>query len=56
MATTNTNLFGIILLLEKPDLLCNRDIGNPHDTHTVAVKKVIDGNLTVVGHIPRKIP
>ena len=36
------------------DLLCNRDVGNPHDTHIVAVKKVIDGNLTVVGHIPRE--
>ena len=22
-------------------LLCEREIGNPHDTHTVAVKKVI---------------
>ena len=37
------------------DLLCEREVGNPHDTHAVAVKKVIDGNLTVVGHIPRRI-
>ena len=34
------------------DLLCEREVGNPHDKHAVAVKKVIDGNLTVVGHIP----
>ena len=37
------------------DLLCEREVGNPHDTHAVAVKKVIDGNLTVVGHIPQRI-
>ena len=37
------------------DLLCEREIGNSYDTHAVAVKKVIDGNLTVVGHIPRRI-
>ena len=37
------------------NLLCEREIGNPHNTHAVAVKKVIDGNLTVVGHIPRRI-
>ena len=37
------------------DLLCEREVGNPHDTHAVAVKKVIDGNLTVVGHIPQRL-
>ena len=37
------------------DLLCECEVGNPHDTHTVAVKKVIDGNLTVVGHILQRI-
>ena len=31
------------------NLLCEHEVRNPHDTHTVAVKKVIDGNLTVVG-------
>ena len=36
------------------DLLCEREVANPHDTHVVAVK-VIDGNLTVVGHIPFSI-
>jgi len=30
-------------------------VGNSHDTHAVAVKKVINGNLTVVGHIPQRI-
>ena len=34
------------------DLLCVHEVGNRHNTHAVAVKKVIDGNLTVVGHIP----
>ena len=33
-------------------LLCQCEVGNPYDTHAVAVKKVFDGNLTVVGHIP----
>ena len=33
--------------------LCEREIGNPDDPHAVVVKK--DGNLTVVGHIPRRI-
>ena len=37
------------------DLLCECEVGNPHDTHAVAVKKVIDGNLTMVGHIPQRI-
>ena len=26
------------------DLLCESEVGNPHDIHTVAVKKVTDGN------------
>ena len=34
------------------DLLCEREVGNPHDTHTVAMKK--GGNLTVVGHVPQE--
>ena len=37
------------------DLLCECEVGNPHDTHAVAVKKVIDGNLTMVGHILQRI-
>ena len=28
------------------NLLCEREVGNHHDTHAVAVKKIIDGNLT----------
>ena len=26
------------------DLLCEHEVENPHDTHAVAVKMVIDGN------------
>ena len=37
------------------DLLCERKVGNPHDMQAVAVKKVIDGNLTMVGHILQRI-
>ena len=36
-------------------LLCEREVGNPHGTHAVVVKKVIDGNLTEVGHVPHRI-
>ena len=34
------------------NLVCGHGVGNHHDTHAVAVKKAINGNLTVVGHIP----
>ena len=37
------------------DLLCEQEVANPHHMHAVAVKKVIDGNLTVVEHVPRRI-
>ena len=35
--------------------ICEREIGNPHDTHAVAFNKDISVVLTTVGHIPRKI-
>ena len=39
--------------------LCEQEIGNPHDTHAVAIKGSIGGDITgavtTVGHIPRKI-
>ena len=39
------------------DLPCEREAENLHDPQAVAIKKVImiDGNLQVVGHVPRKI-
>lgn len=36
-------------------LRCEREVGNSHDTYAVAIKKLIDGNYVVVGHVPRKI-
>ena len=36
-------------------LSCHCEPGNAHDTHDVAVKKVIDDDLKVVGHVPRRI-
>jgi len=36
-------------------LSCHREPGNAHDTHAVAVKKVISNDLKVVGHVPRRI-
>ena len=38
-------------LVHRENLVCEREVGNHHATHAVAIKKVIDGNLTVVGHI-----
>ena len=34
------------------DLLCEREVGNPHDTHAVAIRKDIASVTTTVGHIP----
>ena len=39
----------------EDQLLCEREIGNSHDPMSVAVKKQIDGENTVVGHVPRRI-
>ena len=38
--------------IDGEGLLCECEVGNPHDTHTVVVKKVIYSNLTTVGQIP----
>ena len=37
------------------ELLCQREVGNSHDALSVAVLKEIDGENTIIGHIPRKI-
>ena len=37
------------------ELICKREVENPHDTHAVAIKKDISGVLMTVGHVPRKI-
>ena len=34
------------------DVPCERETGN---SYSMAIKKVIDGTLPVVGHVPRKI-
>ena len=36
-------------------LICKREVGNCYDTHAVAIKKNIEGDIKTVGHIPRKI-
>ena len=36
-------------------LSCKREIGNAHDTHAVAVRNIIDGDIKTVGRFPRKI-
>ena len=40
---------------EDDELICEREVGNPRDTHAVAIKKSIAGECCTVGHIPRKI-
>ena len=49
MATTNSYKPVWDNTVVGENLLCEREVGNHHDTHAVAVKKIIDGNLTVVG-------
>ena len=41
--------------LGDENLPCKGEMGSLHDPQTVAVKKMIDGALQVVGHVPRKI-
>lgn len=36
-------------------LKCRREVGNPHDSLAVAIIKLIDGEDTTVGHVPRRI-
>ena len=41
--------------IDKERLTCEREVGNSNDPLSVAVKKLMDGNNTIVGHIPRRI-
>ena len=41
--------------LANGDLLCEQEMGNSHNLQAVTIKKMIDGTLQVVGHVPRKI-
>ena len=37
------------------ELICEREIGNAHDTYAVSIKKDTSGETTTVGHISRMI-
>ena len=39
----------------EEELSCEREIGNAQDTHAMAIRKTIDGEVTTVGHVPRHI-
>ena len=39
----------------EEEFSCEREIGNAHDTHAVAIHKTIDGEVKTVGHVPRNI-
>ena len=39
--------------LVEEQLQCEREVGNSHDSMSVAVKKLIDGEGMIVGHVPR---
>ena len=41
--------------LADGDLLCERQTGNSHDLQAVAIKKMIDGTLQVIGHVSIKV-
>ena len=36
-------------------LICEQEVRNCYDTHAMAIKKNIEGDIKTVGHIPRKI-
>jgi len=42
-------------LIDEEQLTCEREVGNSHDPLAVAIKKLIDGSNTIVGHVPRCI-
>ena len=35
----------------EEELSCEREIGNAQDTHAVAIRKTIDGEVKTVGHV-----
>ena len=35
-------------------LICEQEISNCYDTHAVAIKKTIEGDIKTVGHVQRK--
>ena len=39
----------------EEELSCKQEIGNAHDTHAVAVRNIIDGDIKTVGHVPHKL-
>ena len=41
--------------VDGEELECKREIRNSHDTHTVAVRRMIDGEEKTVGHVPRRL-
>ena len=36
------------------ELICEHEVGNPRDTHAVAIKKSVAKECLIVGHIPGK--
>jgi len=42
-------------LIDEEQLTCEREVGNSHNPLAVAIKKLIDGSNTIVGHVPRHI-
>ena len=40
---------------DEKELTCEPEVWNSHDPLAVGVKKLIDGNNTIVGHVPRRI-
>ena len=41
--------------IDEEQLICEREVGNSHAPLAVAIKKLIDGSNTIVGHMPRRI-
>lgn len=39
----------------EEELSCKQKIGNAHNTHAVAIRKTIDGEIKTVGHVSQRI-
>ena len=59
MAASIRHEYKIVWLNPRPvieeELSYEQDIGNAHNTHAVAVRNIIDGDIKTVGHVPHKI-
>ena len=52
--TSSYKIVGLNPVIEE-ELSCKREIGNAHNTHAVAARNIIDGDIKTAGHVLRKL-